>query len=70
MAQYPQQNVSSTRPRRQSRPRTVAQGGNRLDRLHQLLVADRNHLDSLPEDHPRRRPTVAGVAWLVREMLS
>jgi hypothetical protein len=42
----------------------ASKGGNRLSQLHQLLVADRNHLDSLAEDDPRRRPTMPRLAWL------
>ncbi len=45
---------------------TAAEGGNRLSLLHQLLVADRNHVDSLPEADPRRRPSVARVRFLER----
>jgi hypothetical protein len=40
---------------------TARAGGNRLDRLHTLLVGDRNHVDSLPADDPRRRPTMPAV---------
>jgi len=42
----------------------AAMGGNRLDGLRQLLAGDANALARLPENHPRRRPTLARVAWL------
>jgi hypothetical protein len=40
------------------------QGGNRLDRLHQLLVGDAARLNTLPENDPRRRPTLPRLRFL------
>ena len=42
----------------------AARGGNRLDRLHQALVGDRNHVESLSEDSPRRRPTLPTLRFM------
>ncbi len=49
---------------RKSRRWAAAVGGNRLDRLNQLLVGDANTLESRPVDDPRRRPTLPRLAWL------
>ncbi len=59
--------VLSRKSDRRKRRWTAVRGGNRLDRLHQLLVGDRNHVDALPEDHPRRRPILARLRFLEQE---
>jgi hypothetical protein len=62
--------ISRTRPPRKSksaRQWAVAAGGNRLDRLHQLLVGDQNHIESLPADSPRRRPTMPRIRFAEEE---
>ena len=58
--------ISGQRSPRKSLRWAAAAGGNRLDRLHQLLIGDQNHVASLAEDDPRRRPTVARVRFLER----
>jgi hypothetical protein len=45
----------------------AAAGGNRLDRLHQLLVGDANTVATLPPDHPRRKPTQVKLKFLLDE---
>jgi hypothetical protein len=42
----------------------AVQGGNRLTRLHSLLVGDAARLNTLPENDPRRRPTLPRVRFL------
>ncbi len=42
----------------------AAKGVNRLIQLHQLLVADRNHVDGLPAHDPRTTRTMPRLAWL------
>jgi hypothetical protein len=62
-----------TRPcRRTSRPFRLpvkrrwaaAQGGNRLTRLHSLLVGDQRVVESLPPGSPRRTPILPCVRFL------
>jgi hypothetical protein len=57
-------------PPRKLKPRrwAAAVGGNRLDRLRALVIGDERSRETLPADHPRRRPTRPRLAWLERTL--
>jgi hypothetical protein len=69
--------VSSTathhKAARRRRAWTAARGGNRTHGLHQAVIGDDKTVAHLPEDSPRRKPTVAHVefleTWLTLEEL-
>jgi hypothetical protein len=42
----------------------AAQGGNRLTRLHSLLVGDQKAVETLPPDDPRRTPTLVKLRFM------
>jgi hypothetical protein len=52
--------IQSKPARRKRRYFRAVVGGNQLStRLKRELVGDHNVLDSLPDDHPRRKPRLA-----------
>jgi hypothetical protein len=55
--------VTRATPRNKSRRWEAAMGGDRLSPIQKLLAGERNTLAALPEDHPRRRPTLAQLQF-------
>jgi hypothetical protein len=45
----------------------AAQGGNRLTRLHSLLVGDQKAVETLPPSDPRRPPSLPRLRFLEME---
>jgi hypothetical protein len=64
------QEITRTPPRRKRRHRgtrrwNASLGGNRLSPIKKLLTGDANTLGALPTDHPRRRPTLPVLRFLL-----
>jgi len=62
--------VESPHRRRKYRRWAVTQGGNRITKIKALLVGDRNVIDSLPPDHPRRRVSLPVLRFPKEEVQS
>lgn len=63
------QNIKPPTPPNNPRPRRhrrwgASAGGNRIGKLTALLIGEQNLVNHLPEDDPRRRPTLPRVSFL------
>jgi hypothetical protein len=58
------QKIQSPPVRRKRRRWNALVGGNRLTNFKRELTGDRNTLDPLPDDHPRRKPTLPVLHFL------
>ncbi len=59
--------IPAKSPSRKSSRWSVARGGNKLGRLRSLLVGDQRGVESLPENNPRRQPTLIRLRFLEQE---